>query len=125
MNIIHETVDLFSWARAEASRVRAMREEQAERVKAANEAALALEMEPTMAALEAAKLDLKNARKAVLDEDIAVLDAKEAVKAARKRTKGLPALAALKDAKAAAKAGEQGIRAAEQELAQKLAGGGA
>jgi hypothetical protein len=122
--IVHEVYDLFSWAKAEAARIAEAKALQVERVKREQDAALALEMEPTMVALAQAKLDLKNAKKAVLEEDLAVQDAKEAVKHARKRTKGLPSLAAHKEAKAAAKAGEASIRADEAGLAQRLAGGG-
>ena len=115
--------DLFAWARAEGERVAEMRAEQAKRVERMNEAALSLEASPLWVAVELAKRDLKNARKALLDEDPAVLDAKEAVKAARKRAKGLAALAALKAAKADAKAGEVAIRQREADLASWLARG--
>lgn len=120
---VREHLDLFSWARLEAQRVEAMRVEQAARVKREAEAELELTMAGSWQALDAAKRDLANAKKAALEEDMAVADAKAAVKQARKATKGLAALAALKDAKQAAKAGEAGIRTAERDLATALAKG--
>lgn len=120
---VHVHEDLFAWAKAEAARIAEAKALQVERVKRMNEAELERDLCPSWQALDAARRDLANAKKAALEEDMAVADAKAAVKAARKATKGLPALAALRDAKDAAKVGEQGIRTAERELAQKLADG--
>lgn len=120
---VREHLDLFGWAKLEAQRVEQARRELAERIEAANDAALTLAGTAEQAALDAAKADLKNAKAAALEEDLQVVEAKEAVKAARKKVRALAAAQDAKRLKTEAREIEQGVQQRERDIAAALARG--
>ena len=120
---VREHLDLFGWAKLEAQRVEQARRELAERIAAANDATLTLAGTAEQAQLDEALANLKNARKAALEEDLQVAEAAEAVKAARKRLKGLAAAQDAKRLKVEAREIEQAVVQRERDLASALARG--
>ena len=120
---VREHLDLFGWARLEAQRVAEARAALVETIKDANDAVVALAGTAEQAALDEAKANLKNARKAALEEDLQVAEAAEAVKAARRRVRGLRAAQDAKRLKAEAREADQAIAQRERDLAQALARG--
>jgi hypothetical protein len=120
---VREHLDLFGWARQEAQRIEEARAEQARRVKAKREAEEALQATVEWKAMDEARRALADAKKAALEEDLAVGDAKAALKAARKKVRGLEPSLELQSAKEDAAVGEAALRAAESGLAYALACG--
>ena len=120
---VREQVDLFMWARQEAQRVAEQLKVLAARIEAANDATLTLSCTAEQAQLDEARANLKNARKAALEEDLQVAEAAEAVKAARKRLKGLAAAQDAKRLKSEAREIEQSVLQRERDLALALARG--
>lgn len=99
------------------------REEMVARIKAANDAALDLAGTAEWAVLEEAKATLKNAKATALAEDMVVSGAAEAVKAARKKVRGLKAAMDRKRLRDEAKALEESVVQRERDLATHLARG--
>lgn len=120
---VREHLDLFGWARQEALRIEEARAEQARRVKAMNDAVLTLSGTAEQAQLDEALANLKSAKEAALEEDLQVAEAKEAVKAARKRLKCLAAAQDAKRLKSEAREIEQAVVQRERDLASALARG--
>lgn len=120
---VREHLDLFGWAKLEAQRVEQARRELAERIEAANDAALTLAGTAEQIALEQAKADLKSAREAALEEDLPVQEAQAALKAARKKVRALAAAQDAKRLKGEAREIEQGVQQRERDIAAALARG--
>lgn len=120
---VREHLDLFGWAQQESQRIAEERRVLVERIKEATDATLTLQATAEWAQLEEAKADLKNARAAALEEDIQVLDAASALKAARKKVRALAAAQDAKRLKGEAREIEQGVQQRERDVAAALAKG--
>jgi len=112
---------LFAWASKQAEEAARRSDALREAVKAQREAEAAVLGRPEYAVADEAKQALAAAKKAALQEDGPVNDAKKALRAARKALKATTEANDLKLAKAVAKAAEGAARSASRALVARLA----
>lgn len=118
----HEVEDLFSFAKRQAEEAARASDALAAAVKAQREARATLEALPEWKRMDEMRRELADAKKAALEEDPAVLDAKAALKKARREVRGCRESDDLKQRRQEAKTAEGAVRLANRALVSRLTG---